>query len=305
MILITGGTGAMGRVLVRRFLDKGKQVRVLTLPGDPQAPSVAALGAHVVFGDVADPAGLDGICNGVETVYHCAAVIIAFDDKQYRRVNAEGTRNMVLQAQKSGVRHFVLVSSASVTYAKTTAYSRSKVEAENIVTASGLNWTIVRPTLVYDETGGLEFRAFLEYLNKFPIVPFIGVGKATKRPVHVDDVIQGLEALFDRSLTYGKIYNLSGGEPITMIGFARLCLRLSGEEHKLILCIPVWLCMILSAVLGLVMKKPPLRWPVIAGVIQDANLDPTDAIKDLGYSPARISEKLKDCLKPGRSQIVG
>lgn len=304
MILVTGGTGAMGRVLARKLLDKGKAVRVLTLPGDPQAPAVTAMGARVVFGDVSDAAGIAGVCDGVETVYHLAAVIIAFNDGQYRRINVEGTRNTVAEARKGGVSHFIHVSSASVTYEKSTAYSRSKTEAETIVRNSGLNWTIVRPTLVYDRAGGIEFNRFVDYLRKFPVVPFIGNGGALKRPVHVDDVIRGLAAIADRSLTYGKTYNLSGGEAISIIDFARLCLRLMGEGHKPIVCLPVWVCSLLSAITGVIMKEPPLRWPVIAGIVQDANLDPAEAMKDLGYSPAKVSEKLGECLGKGQKSIL-
>jgi hypothetical protein len=91
---------------------------------------------------------------------------------------------------------------------------------------------------------------------------------------------------------FGKIYNLSGGESIRMIDFSRLCLRLLGMPRKPIVRVPVWLCRILATAMKVVLSDPPLKWQVIAGITQDANLDPSDAIRDLAYAPANISEQL-------------
>jgi nucleoside-diphosphate-sugar epimerase len=295
MILVTGGAGAMGSVLVARLREQGERVRVFCLPGDPGAGRLEQQGVEVRFGDVADAEQVRGVCEGVSVVYHLAAVIIAFDSRVFERVNVGGTRLIVEEAQRAGVRHFIQVSSASVVYPKSTAYARSKLEGERIVRESELPATIVRPTLVYDERGGAEFNAFLEYLRRFPVVPFIGKGRARKRPVHVEELVDGLAAIHGREVAVGKTYNLSGAESITMYDFARLCLRLLGMQNKQIVSLPVWLCVWLSKAAGLVMGRPPLRWQVIAGVIQDADLDPGEAMRDLGYRPSRVSERLPFC----------
>jgi NADH dehydrogenase len=261
------------------------------------------LGAEVRFGDVADERSMQGVCDGVHTVYHLAAAIIAFDDRVYERVNVGGTRCVLAEALRAGVEHFVQVSSASVVYPKTTAYSRSKRESERLVRESGLTYTIVRPTLVYGTRGGEEFEQFLAYLQRFPLVPFIGAGRARKRPVYVEDLIEGLAAIQGCAAARGKVYNLSGGESISIAEFARLCLGLLGQGGKPVVGVPVWLCHVLSAVMGLVMKHPPLRWPVIAGMTQDADLDPSEAKVDLGYSPRNVRDQLPACFP--RGQQVG
>jgi nucleoside-diphosphate-sugar epimerase len=190
------------------------------------------------------------------------------------------------------VGHFIYVSSASVIYPNPTPYSLSKIAAEDIVTTSGLRYTIVRPTLVYGEIGGLEFDMYLAYLKKYPIVPFIGSGASVKRPVFVGDVNDAMLALCDNEKAIGKTYNLSGGEAISMIDFTKLCLRGLGLSHKPIVHIPVWLCMVIARIMALVMNDPPLKWQVIAGITQDANLDPSDTMNDLGYKPLGVSETL-------------
>jgi nucleoside-diphosphate-sugar epimerase len=294
-VLVTGAAGVMGARLSRGLVDAGWSVRALVLPGDPLRARLADLPCEIREGDVADAASLRGACDGVDTVYHCAAVIIAHDDAVFARVNREGTRHLCAEAAAAGVRHFVYVSSASVTYPALTAYGRSKRDAEDIVTGTGaFAFTIVRPTLVYDEAGGQEFLMFLRYLERFPVVPFIGPGRARKRPVWSGDVVDGLLRLAGNPVSHGKTYNLSGGEAIEIIELARLMLRHAGGARPFV-SLPVPLCRALAAVLGRVMARPPLNRYVIAGMINDADLDPSLAMHDLGYRPIGVREGLQKC----------
>jgi nucleoside-diphosphate-sugar epimerase len=295
MILVTGGSGAMGSVLVHKLREKGEKLRACVLPGDPFVSRIENACEDIRYADITNKSGIEGICDGVTTVYHLAAVIISRDEGAFQRINVEGTRNIIEEAQRANVGHFIHVSSASVTYRHPTPYSLSKRKAEDLVKSSGIPYTIARPTLVYGKTGGLEFDRYLDYLKKFPIVPFIGNGAALKRPVFVDDVIAGLVALFQRKEAYGKIYNFSGKEAINMLDFSRLCLMLLNMPNKRIVHLPVWLCMLIARIAKALMKDPPLKWQVIAGIIQDANLDPGLAIAEIGYRPRGVTECLPKC----------
>ena len=295
-ILITGGTGALGSVLVRRLMELGNSVRVLTLPGDKNAAALQQAGVDVRFGDVSRNEDVRGVCDGVSTVLHCAAIIITTDESLYTSVNAGGTRNMVEAASAAGsVSHFIHVSSASVVYPKPTAYSISKRIGEEEVRNSPLSWTIVRPTLVYGKKGGQEFDMLLDYLKRFPVVPFIGEGGALKRPVYVEDLVDGLTKLACLQSGKNKVYNLSGATSLSMIDFARLCLVLLGKRDKPILHLPVSLCLALAALMKRLLKNPPLTWSVIAGITQDADLDPSDAIREIGYAPRGVEQMLPHC----------
>jgi len=294
-ILITGGTGSIGSPLVRRLVGCGHAVRILTLPDDPGAAVLAAGGVEIRYGDITDPQCVNGICEGVAMVLHLAAIVLSDDDVAFDRVNITGTRYLLTDAKNYDVQHFIYVSSASVVYRRMTPYSRSKRISERFVRDSAVPWTIIRPTLVYGEKSGMEFELFLDYLSSWPVVPFIGAGKALKRPVYIGDLVDGLEKIACVDKGTGKIYNFSGGSSISMIDFARLCLTFLGREDKIIVHVPVVACRLLAAIMRGVMRKPLLKWNMIAGVIQDANLDPADAIRDLGYNPLRIEKKLGDC----------
>jgi len=295
MILVSGGTGVMGARLVRGLVEAGWKVRALTLPNDPLVSRLAGVDCEIFYGDVSDPSSLRGACDGIDTVYHLAAIIIAHDPVLFEKININGARNMVEGAASAGVRHFIFVSSVSAAYPKTTAYSMSKMEGEKIVKQQQtMHYTIVRPSLAYEQKGGQEFLMFMEYLRRYPIVPFIGRGRALKNPVHVDDLIRGFIAVAGNENAFGKTYNFTGGEEINIWDLGHLMLKHQGIKKPFI-PIPVWLCKLSSVLMVMVMKRPLLTWNVIAGITQDANLDHSSATEDLGYHPIGIREGLHKC----------
>lgn len=281
----------VGHKLARGLIARGFEIRVLDLPGT----TIDGLDVDLRHGDITDPASLTGLFDGVETVYHLAAVLLASDPARYEKMNVDGTRNVLAAAAAAGVKHFVHISSASVVYSEPTAYSLSKRAGEAMVRAqTDMAYTIIRPTLVYDEHGGEEFMKYLEFLKRFPIVSLIGQGSALKSPVHTDDVVEGLIAIAGNPKTFGKIYAFSGGENISMVNLSRLMLEHQGLR-KPFMPIPVWACRMLAGGLKRIVRRPALTWQMIAGVIQDANLDHTNATEDLGYRPKTVHDGFQIC----------
>jgi NADH dehydrogenase len=267
-VLVTGGAGVLGTRLVARLLQAGHRVRVLVLPGDPGSARLQRLGVELREGDIGDPSSLVGLCDDVDVVYHLAAIIIAHDPAIFARVNRDGTAHVLAAADAARERHFVYVSAGA--------------------------YTIVRPTLVYDEHGGLELRMFRDYLTRFPLVPFIGAGSAIKRPVWSEDIVAGLALLAGNPIAFGKTYNFSGAEAISMRDFARLILRHDRSPRPFV-HLPVALCRVLARMLALCMAEPPLTLSAIAGVVNDADLDPSDAIRELGYQPIGVRDGFARC----------
>jgi len=295
MILVSGGSGTIGARLVKGLRRRGFEVRALTLPGDPFLHRLEGCGVEVFHGDVSDAGSLCGAFDGVKTVYHLAAVVIAHDYSVYQRINVRGTGNMLEAAAAAGVEHFIHVSSASVVYPHTTPYSRSKRACEQLVRArDDLAWTIVRPTLVYEAGGGQEFMMFWDYLRRFPVVPFIGAGDSLKNPVHVDDLMRGLIAIADEPRSHGQTYNLCGGEELSLREMARLMLAADGTPKPFV-HLPVPLCRALALALRGLLREPPLTLSAIAGVTQAADLDRSSAERDLGYAPVGFREGLARC----------
>ena len=131
------------------------------------------------------------------------------------------------------MKHFVYVSSASVTYPRRTRYAESKLAGEALVKAERrFAHTIVRPTLVYEDNGGQEFLLFQHYLERFPVVPFIGDGRARKRPVQAQDIVEGLAAIAGNPRSHGQTYNFSGADSVSIRELADLMLARRGQRRR-------------------------------------------------------------------------
>jgi dihydroflavonol-4-reductase len=178
LILVTGPTGHIGNVLVRKLLQRGEQVRALLLRGESASP-LNGLPVECIEGDVLDPASLRSVLRGVRTVYHLAGVISIMpgDHPLLRRVNVDGTRNMLRAAKEAGVEKFIYTSSIHAIQRAEQgliderlpydpgnpygAYDRSKAQATLEVqraSAGGLNTVILCPTGVigpYDFRGSM------------------------------------------------------------------------------------------------------------------------------------------------------
>lgn len=294
VILVTGGAGTMGRRLVAALIDRGEKVRVLCLPGDPAAKVIADQGAEVVHGDITRADTLPAALAGVETIFHLAAVLLAPGrETVFRTVNSDGTRNLVRAAEAAGAAHFIYVSSISVAYPRGNAYSRSKLQGEEWVKASHVPYTIVRPTLAYEDGGAAEFLAFVNHLRKGPVVWLPRGGRARKNPVHVEDLVAGFLALPGNAKAFGKTYVFSGPGSIPLRDMASHLLDHMGRR-KPIRSVPAWACLaavgaarLISVLTG---RPPAFTWQTYTGLVQDADFPCDEAAEDLGYAPRTFDE---------------
>ena len=243
-VLITGGAGVVGSRLCQKFLSMGLSVRVLTLPGQGEVKRLPKE-VEIFYADVTDPKTLSYAFQGVHTVCHLAAVILAKDRSAFERINYQGTKNVLLASKSAGVKRFLMVSSISVTYPVLTDYGLSKLRCEMLVKNFGIPYTIVRPTLVVEETGGAEYMLFVKYLKKTPIVFLPGGGKCLKRPVPTEDLVSGIVMAATSPKALGKVYALGGSKVLSMAEMARISLERAGM-HKKIHNIPLWICHILA-----------------------------------------------------------
>ncbi|WP_239018106.1 NAD-dependent epimerase/dehydratase family protein [Sphingomonas flavalba] len=149
-LAITGGTGFVGSTLIRHAARRGHPVSALT-----RRPQEALKGVNWIDGALDRPDSLKRLVEGADAVIHVAGVVNARDRAGFAAGNAEGTLAMVEATKAAGVRRFVHVSSLAAREPELSDYGWSKARAEQIVAASGLDWTAVRPPAVYGP-GDLE-----------------------------------------------------------------------------------------------------------------------------------------------------
>lgn len=200
---ITGGTGFVGSTLVDLALAGGHEVRALTRR--PQAPRA---GVTWIEGALDTQDALDRLVTGADAVIHVAGVVNAPTRDGFTAGNIDGTRAMIAAATRAGVRRFVQVSSLAAREPRLSTYGWSKAEADSLVKASDLDWTIVRPPAVYGP-GDMEMFDLFRLADKgLALLPPGG----RLSVIHVADLSQLLLALAESDS--GKhIYEPDDGHP--------------------------------------------------------------------------------------------
>jgi uncharacterized protein YbjT (DUF2867 family) len=144
VLAVTGGTGFVGATLVRHAAMRGHEVRALTRRPQPALNRVAW-----IEGALDRPESLVRLAVGADAVIHVAGAINAPDRAGFQTDNVFGTLNMVEAAKAAGVKRFIHVSSLAAREPDLSDYGWSKARSEQVVAASGLDWTVVRPPAVY------------------------------------------------------------------------------------------------------------------------------------------------------------
>jgi NADH dehydrogenase len=291
MILVTGATGYIGSRLVKRLVKDGNKVRALVVKNDPLMSNLKDVDCEVVKGDITQKETLRLSFEGIKTVFHLAAVLVSHRPDIFYKINYEGTKNVVNTAIECNVEHFVYLSAAAAAYKERTSYGESKLKSESLMQEKkNTKFTIVRPTIIYGEGGSQELKIYIENINRVPFfLLLVGGGKARKRPVCINDVVDGLALIANNQLTYEKIYNFSGGTDISMRDFTALICKTFGIRRFMV-SVPMWLSYFLAGILKMFVSCPVLRKDTILGVTMDANFSFKEAKNDIGYNPISIEE---------------
>ncbi len=183
-ILVTGASGFVGSHVVPALIAAGHRVVGLVRDEDTAAlvrrrlPAGQRDAVETRIGDVTKPATLPAALAGVDTVVHLAAIPRDFDGGQsLRLINTEGTRNVVHAARDAGVRRFVHQGALAVVDDPTLHYASSKAKAMAIVRESGLDWTILAPSLLFGPRDGF-FNLIAGLVRMSPgVVPITGTGR--------------------------------------------------------------------------------------------------------------------------------
>lgn len=211
-VAVTGATGFVGQAFLDAAETAGIEVRALTRRGMPRRR-----GVEWQRGDLHNRTTLAKLVERAEAVIHIAGVVNTPDPTGFHLGNVEGTLALVEAAVAAGVPRLVFVSSLAAREPRLSAYGASKRKAEQVVAASGLDWTIVRPPAIY----GPRDREILELFklaSRWGVVPMPPKGRASL--IHVDDLARLLLAL------------VPGGESVTHRTFEADDGRPNGWTHR-------------------------------------------------------------------------
>jgi uncharacterized protein YbjT (DUF2867 family) len=289
MILVTGGTGFVGRHLAKRLCQEGLKVRaVVRTPAKAQA--LKELGVEVVPGDIADMASLEAAAKGCETIIHLVGIIQEGKGFTFRSVHVDGTRNVLDAAKSAGVKHFIYQSAIGSREGAKSEYHKTKWEAEKLVRASGIPFTILRPSLIYGP-GDLFTVRLAEAIRLSPVLPVIGTGRSKVQPIFIDDVAVCLAKIVAGEQHLNKIYEVGGPEQLTYEAVTKAIAGALGIDRPTV-HMPLFFMRTLARVAETVLPKPPVTTDQLIMLQEDNICDLRDIREALGIEPVRFREGL-------------
>ena len=209
-VLVTGGTGVVGAGTVTALLKHGHEVRLLSRHAHSDSKQWPK-GVEAFPGDIAEAATVDGAAEGCDVVLHLAAIVDEDPPRAtFERINVEGTRHVLGEATRAGVKRFVYVSSLGADRGDS-PYHRSKRAGEALVRQWAGSWVIVRPGSVYGP-GDEQVSLLLRMVRTLPAVPVIAGGDVQFQPLWHEDVAEALVRVVEREELAGRELDLAGPE---------------------------------------------------------------------------------------------
>jgi uncharacterized protein YbjT (DUF2867 family) len=272
-LLVAGGSGFLGGYVLREAASRGHET--IALARSPAAArSVTASGARPLAGDLGQARGLDAAFAAARAD---ALVCVA-------SLGHGHGPGIVAAAEEAGIPRAVFVSTTAVTTALAAPSKQVRLAAEREIRASGLDWTILRPTMIYGAPGDRNLSRLLRLLSRTPVLPVPATGACLHQPVHVADVAGAVLAAAVRPAAIGSTYDVAGPEPITFGELVAACARAVGRTARLI---PVPLTLLVPFAHGYerLSRHPRIRAEQLRRLGEDKAFGTEDAVRDLGYAP--------------------
>ncbi|ORJ62185.1 complex I NDUFA9 subunit family protein [Geothermobacter hydrogeniphilus] len=296
-IFITGGTGFVGREVVGQLLAAGHRVTCLARSGPD-----SRLGRHENLrfhhGDITVPDSLGDGLDGCEAVIHLVGIIREFPRRgiTFTHLHTEATNNIIAATRKAGIRRFIHMSANGAREQGGTAYHHTKWAAEQALRASGLDWTIFRPSLIYGPEDQFV-NMLVGLIRKLPLVPVIGNGRYRMSPVAVEDVAAGFVRALQQPSSIGQIYHCGGPQSLSYDEILDLVGRALGRGRVVKLHQPLSLMKPVVAMLDSIPAFPITRVQ-LAMLVEGNEVDPSEWARAFEIEPknffAAISSYLKD-----------
>jgi uncharacterized protein YbjT (DUF2867 family) len=282
-VFLTGATGFTGARLLDLMLEK--EIPLRALYRNPQRLNeLPTENVDWVAGDLENVGHLTELMRGCSALINIASLGFG---------HAPG---IVAAAQRAGLRRAIFIGTTAV-FTRLNAASKSvRLAAEDCIRASELDWTILRPTMIYGSPLDRNIWRLIHWLRRLPVLPILGDGTRLMQPIFVDDLAAAIASCLENPATIHKIYNLAGLEPLTYREIVQTVAAGLGRKVWL----PVIPSMPVIAFLRMMerLRLPfPLKSEQVERLNEDKAFDYTAAALDFGFAPRSFAAGVREELE--------
>lgn len=280
-ILVTGVSGFTGGFVTPLLVDHGHDVVALAR-SEQAARRAKELDAEPVDGNLDDAASVDEAfrSSGADALVNLASLGFGH------------APTVIAAAEDAGLTRAVFVSTTAI-FTKLNARSKSpRVAAEEAIKTSALDWTIVRPTMIYGAPGDRNMWRLLQLLRRSPVIPLPGGGRGLQQPVHVEDLAGAIVAAVESPSAIGNCYDIAGPEPLPFRQVVEQAAEAVGRRPRLV---PVPAKPVIAALGALERtgRTGPIKAEQIERLLEDKAFDIAAARRDLGYAPRAFADGIR------------
>ena len=289
LVAVFGGTGFIGRHLVRRLAKAGARVRVVAR--DPEAGMfLKPMGepGQIILdrGNLLDAGSVAEAVAGADIVVNLVGVLYESGPYTFAAVHVEGARSVAEAAKAAGARRLVHLSAIGASNRSPALYARTKAAGEAAVGKAFPGATIVRPSIVFGPEDDF-FNRFAALARLTPVLPLYGGGRTRFQPVYVGDVAEAIMRILEDTQTAGKTYELGGPHVYTFREVLEIVLRETGRA-RLLVPLPFWVANLQARVFEL-LPKPLLTRDQVKMLARDNVVGrKAHGLADLGITPTAV-----------------
>ncbi len=289
VVTILGGTGFIGRYVVRLLAAQGYTIRIISRKPDAalHLKTAGSVGQIVlVGGNLAEPESLAGQLENSYAVINLVGILFEAGRQNFTHLHAQGAEKLAKMAKAGGVQRFVHMSALGIDKSAGASYARSKLLGEKAVLAAFPQAAILRPGVIFGPEDHF-FNQFAAMASLSPVLPLIGGGRTRFQPIYVGDVAQAIQTCITAPETAGRTYELGGPHIYTLRELMEYTMKTIHRKRALV-SIPFGIAALLASLCEL-MPRPPLTRDQVKLLRTDNIVTPNAlTIAQLGIAPTAL-----------------
>ena len=277
-ILLIGSTGFTGSYILNQLLKKNDSIS-LYVRSINKAKSLKYnnLPVKIIKGDLANESELIFALKNIDIVIYVASLGLGH------------VKKIISVLEKSNVKKIVFTSTTGIFTKLNPDSKQIRLDAENDIRNSNLNYTIIRPTMIYGSKEDRNMSRLIKFIHKMPVIPVFGSGKFLQQPIHVEDLANVIiQAAYSKKSTR-KSYNVSGASPITYNDIIKTVTSSLNTYCKTI-HIPLNISLLLAIFFERLLPRPIIKAEQIKRLNEHKAFTYDDAKKDFNFKPREFSE---------------